>query len=99
MLLSTDANVPTAAAIDLQESIGRDGGKAATAVRWRRKIYLKVFDETALRQFDVLILPRFLSTLFGEFKKNNPRFHQTDGRRARGRVDDACAASEQQKEP
>lgn len=31
MLLSADANVPTAAAIDLQESIRRDGGIAATA--------------------------------------------------------------------
>lgn len=30
MLLSADANVPTAAAIDLRESIRRDGGTAAT---------------------------------------------------------------------
>lgn len=31
MLLSADANVPTAAAIDLQQSIRRDGGTAARA--------------------------------------------------------------------
>lgn len=32
MLLSADANVPTAAAIDLQQSIRRDGGTG-----WREK--------------------------------------------------------------
>lgn len=57
MRLSADANVPTAVAIELQESIRHDGGIAATVggdigdlggTNERRKIYLKVFDDTAL---------------------------------------------------
>lgn len=67
MLLSADANVPTAAAIDLRESIRRDGGTAATVAEMgefgrgvggneKRKLYLKVLDETSLKQFDVLFL-------------------------------------------